>query len=131
MSDKFIFRFVSAVSAFVFIVVVLLNRKVIPVQMATPSFVYFLPKLNAILNGLCSILLIISFYQIRNKNIVAHKRLNIATFMLSSLFLVSYILFHYFVKETTYQGVGAIRYFYYFILTTHRLEGLYNDLFRS
>ncbi len=119
MTDKFIFRFVTGISIFVFIVVVILNRKIIPVTIETPSFVYFLPKLNAMINATCSILLLISFNQIRKKNIAMHKKLNITTFILSSLFLVSYILFHYFVKETTYGGEGVIRYVYYTILITH------------
>lgn len=119
MSDKLIFRFVTGISIFVFLVVVILNRKIIPVTIETPSFVFFLPKLNAIINGLCSVLLMISFYQIKNKNIAAHKKINIATFGLSSIFLVSYIVFHYFVKETTYGGTGAIRTVYYVILISH------------
>lgn len=119
MSDKFIFRFVTGISIFVFLVVLILNRKIIPVTIETPSFVYFLPKLNAIINGLCSILLLLSLNQIRKKNIEAHKKLNIATFILSSVFLVSYILFHYFVKETTYGGEGVVKYVYYVILITH------------
>ena len=97
----------------------ILNRKIIPVTIETPSFVYFLPKLNAIINGLCSILLITSFVQIKKKNIELHKKLNIATFLLSSVFLVSYILFHYFVKETTYGAEGIIKYVYYTILISH------------
>lgn len=119
MSDKAIFRFVTGISIFVFLVVVILNRKIIPVTIETPSFVYFLPKLNAIINGLCSVLLIISFFQIKKKNIQAHKKLNITTFILSSFFLVSYILFHYFVKETSFGGTGFIRYIYYTILISH------------
>lgn len=119
MSDKLIFRTITGISIFVFLVVVILNRKIIPVTIETPSFVYFLPKLNAIINGLCSVLLLISFYQIKNKNISTHKRINIATFVLSAIFLVSYILFHYFVKETTYGGVGVMRYIYYTILVSH------------
>lgn len=119
MSDKAIFRFITGISIFVFLVVVILNRKIIPVTIETPSFVYFLPKLNAIINGLCSILLIISFMQIKKRNIEAHKKLNFATFLLSSVFLVSYILFHYFVKETTYGGEGFLRYIYYTILISH------------
>ena len=116
MSDKAIFRFVTGISIFVFLVVVILNRKIIPVTIETPSFVYFLPKLNAFINFLCSVLLILSLMQIKKRNIEAHKKLNIATFILSSVFLVSYILFHYFVKETTYGGDGVLRYIYYTIL---------------
>jgi putative membrane protein len=57
--------------------------------------------------------------QIKKRNIEVHKKLNIATFILSSVFLVSYILFHYFVKETTYGGDGVLRYIYYTILISH------------
>src|SRR5688572_5920495 len=120
MSDKFIFRSIIGISIFVFLVVVILNRKLIPVTIDTPSFVYFLPKLNAFINGACSLLLIYSYYQIRyRKNLKVHKRVNIITFILSSLFLVSYIVFHYFVKETTYGGEGLIKSIYYLILVTH------------
>ncbi|MEO6150408.1 MAG: DUF420 domain-containing protein [Mucilaginibacter sp.] len=133
MSDKFIFRFVAAVSIFVLLVVIILNRKIIPAPAVLPSFTYFLPKLNAILNGSCSVLLLISLYYIKQKNITAHKRTNIIAFCLSSLFLVSYILFHYLAPETKYgdlngdktvspdevAAAGSIRYVYYTILISH------------
>jgi putative membrane protein len=117
----------------VFLVVLILNRHLIPAPATIPSFIVYLPKLNAILNGTCSILLLISLYFIKQKNIVMHKRINILTFCLSSLFLVSYILFHYLNTETRFgdlngdgvlspeerAAVGNIRYVYYVILTSH------------
>lgn len=133
MSDKFIFRFVAAISVFVFLVVIILNRHLIPAPATVPSFVHYLPKLNAILNGTCSILLLVSLYFIKNGNVPMHKRVNILTFCLSSLFLVSYILFHYLKPETLFgdlngdgqlsdtekAATGNIRYVYYVILTSH------------
>jgi putative membrane protein len=133
MTDKFIFRFVAAVSVFVFVVVLILSMKILPRPAVLPSFMLFLPKLNAILNGACSVLLLISLYFIKNKNIVMHKRVNILAFCLSSLFLVSYILFHYLAPEIRYGDIngdgivsdaekataGGIRYVYYIILITH------------
>jgi putative membrane protein len=119
MSDKFIFRFVAAISVFVLLVVIILNRKIIPAPAQLPSFTYFLPKLNAILNGSCSVLLLISLYFIKKGNIAAHKRANILAFCLSSLFLVSYILFHYLAPETHFGGTGPVKYMYFFILITH------------
>jgi|SRR6185503_2903651 len=133
MTDKFIFRFVAAVSVFVFLVVLVLNRKLIPAPAQVPSFVVYLPKLNALLNGTCSLLLLTSLYFIKQKKITIHKRINITAFCLSSLFLVSYILFHYLAPETKYgdingdgvlspsevQATGSIRYVYYVILTSH------------
>lgn len=107
MTDKFIFRFVAAISVFVFVVVVILNRKIIPVPATLPAFTPFLPKLNAILNGTCSVLLLISLYFIRNGNVTMHKRINILTFCLSSLFLVSYILFHWLAPETIFGDING------------------------
>ncbi len=133
MTDKFIFRFVAAVSIFVFVVVLVLNRRLIPGPEVVPPFAYFLPKLNAIINGICSGLLLISLYFIKQGNITLHKRINITAFCLSAIFLVSYILYHYLVPETKFADinkdgiateaekaqVGGIVYVYYFILITH------------
>jgi putative membrane protein len=133
MSDKFIFRFVAAVSIFVFAVVLILNRRIIPAPSEIPSFTHYLPKLNAILNGTCSLLLLTSLYFITHGNVTMHKRINILTFCLSSIFLISYILFHYLAPETRFGDLdgdgklsaaeigaaGSIRYVYYVILTSH------------
>lgn len=133
INDKIIFRVIGGVSIIVFLVVVLLNRKIIPAPEVLPSFTYFLPKLNAIINGTCSVLLLVSLYYIKHRNIKMHKRINIVTFMLSSLFLVSYIFFHYLAPETKFGDInhdgtltadekaiaGDIRYVYYVILISH------------
>jgi len=104
MTDKFIFRFVAAISIFVFVVVIILNRKIIPAPAVLPSFTHYLPQLNAWLNGTCSVLLLISLYFILHGNIKVHKRINILAFILSSLFLVSYILFHWLLPRETVFG---------------------------
>lgn len=122
MNNKFISRLITAVSIFVLIVVVILQSKVLnifPDKSLIPSWVFFLPRLNAIINGTCSILLLLSLYFIKRKDIATHKKLNILTFILSSLFLVSYIIFHATGIKTTYGGEGAIRTVYYLILITH------------
>lgn len=119
MNDKLVFRFIFSVSIIVFLLVVILNRKVLPEPGFVPDIAYFLPKLNAFINGTCSVLLLLSLYFIRKKNIEAHKKINIITFALSSVFLISYVLFHYFVKETHYGGEGILKTVYYVILITH------------
>jgi len=134
VTDKFIFRFVAIVSVFVFLVVVLLNRRLIPAPTVSAPFIAILPKLNACLNGTCTILLLISLYYIKKLNVTMHKRINILAFILSSLFLVSYIAFHWLLPHETMFGdingdgilsqtekvaAGNIRYVYYVILTTH------------
>ncbi len=131
--DKLIFRFIIGVSVFVFLVVIILNKKILPVPAVLPSFTHYLPMLNAVLNGTCSILLVLSLYFIKKKNIIMHKRINITAFVLSSLFLVSYIIFHYLAPETKFGDLngdhvvseteklaaGSLRYVYYIILISH------------
>ncbi len=122
MNDKSISRLILVVSIIVFAVVVILQSKIFnifPDKSAIPSWVFVLPKLNAIINGTCSVLLLLSLYFIKRRDIAAHKKLNIITFILSSLFLVSYIIFHATGIKTTYGGTGPIRTVYYFILITH------------
>jgi len=122
MNDVLVRRLVTGISIFVFLVVVILQSKVItlfPNTDTIPSWVFFLPKLNAMINGTCSVLLLISLFQIKSGNINTHKALNITTFVLSSLFLVSYIIFHATGIKTSYGGEGAIKALYYFILITH------------
>ncbi len=122
MDNKFTSRLITGVSIFVLLVVIILQSKffnVFPDKSTIPSWVFFLPRLNAIINGTCSILLLLSLYFIKRKDIRTHKKLNILTFILSSLFLVSYIIFHATGIKTTYGGEGAIRTVYYLILITH------------
>jgi putative membrane protein len=134
MSDKFIFRFVAVITIVVIGLVVLLNRHLIPGPAVAPAFTPYLPMLNAILNGTCTILLLVSLYFIRHGNIQVHKNLNILTFSLSALFLVSYVLFHYLMRNEIVYGdingdgklseaeraaAGGLRTLYLCILTPH------------
>ena len=107
------------ISLFVLGAVIILNKKVLPVPSEIPGWVYQLPALNAFLNASCSLLLIVSFVMIRRKNIEAHKKINITTFVLSSLFLVSYILYHWMATETRYPEGNPLRTLYLIILSSH------------
>src|SRR5262245_12765733 len=115
-SEKNIFRIIFTVSLIVLVLVLILNRKILPRPEVPPSFIYFLPKLNAIINATCTVLLLTSFYFIRQKKIHIHKRLNITTFFLSSLFLISYVVFHYFADETKFPVDNPLRPLYLTIL---------------
>ncbi len=104
-NDKTVFKIVLAVSALICVVVVVLNQKLIPVPHTFPSFIYKLPLLNAFLNGSCSVLLIASLWAIKKRNIELHKKLNLTAFLLSSLFLISYVTAHYFIPDTKFGDV--------------------------
>jgi len=117
MKDSIIFKMIIALSVIVFCVVVILYN--LPQAETIPGFVKYLPMLNACINATCTVLLIISYICIINKKIQLHKRLNITTFVLSALFLVSYILFHSFGIETKFPEDNPMRPVYLFILLTH------------
>jgi putative membrane protein len=85
--------------------VTVLNQKWIPHPDTFPSFIYRLPLLNAILNGSCTVLLILSLLAIKKKNITLHKKLNLTAFVLSALFLISYVTAHYFIPDTKYGDI--------------------------
>ena len=105
-NDKTVFKIVLGVSALICVVVVILNLKLIPVPDTFPAFIYKLPMLNAFLNGSCSVLLIASLWAIKKRNIELHKKLNLTAFLLSSLFLISYVTAHYFIPDTKFGDVN-------------------------
>ncbi len=78
-----------------------------------------LPTLNAILNTTSAILLTIGYLLIRRKKIRAHRALMIAAFVTSTLFLISYLTYHYHHGATSFPGQGIVRVVYLTILLTH------------
>lgn len=101
-NEKVIKRIIYGSTIAVCALVMALNQKYLPVPDTFPSFIYKLPLLNAILNGTCSLLLLISLFAIKKKNIPLHKKLNLTAFALSTLFLISYVTAHYFIPDTKY-----------------------------
>ena len=78
-----------------------------------------IPFINAILNAIVSVLLIVGFTFIVNKKVDAHKKTMLAAFACSGLFLVLYVVYHSLSKETHFGGEGWIRPVYFFLLITH------------
>lgn len=78
-----------------------------------------LPLFHAILNGSTALCLIMGWWFVRNKNVAAHRASMLLAFCLSSLFLVSYVIYHYSKESTPFGGEGWIRGVYFFILITH------------
>ncbi|HEV7346738.1 DUF420 domain-containing protein [Telluribacter sp.] len=78
-----------------------------------------LPHVNGVINTLTSVLLMVGWYFIKQGNIAAHRRTMTAAFVLGSLFLVSYVLYHLSNESTSFGGEGFIRPVYYFLLISH------------
>jgi putative membrane protein len=81
----------------------------------------FLPALNALLNGLSAIALLIGYVFIRAKRIGDHRAAMIAAFGFSTLFLVSYILHHALHGDVRYPAHAAGRMVYLPLLASHIL----------
>ena len=78
-----------------------------------------LPHLNAALNTVSFLLLVAALIQIRRGNVAAHRRLMLSALAVSSLFLVSYVVYHARHGSVRFQGQGAVRAVYFVILVTH------------
>jgi uncharacterized membrane protein YozB (DUF420 family) len=75
--------------------------------------------LNASLNGASAILLAGGYAAIRTGKIAVHKAFMIAAFCVSSVFLASYLVYHYRVGHVAFQGQGWVRPLYFVLLLTH------------
>ncbi|TWT39699.1 DUF420 domain-containing protein [Blastopirellula retiformator] len=87
------------------------------------DLVQILPHVNASLNGLATLLLVLGFVQIKRHQEVAHKWTMLACFGVSVIFLGCYLTYHALLEGhgktfPDYPPVG-VRYFYYGMLLTH------------
>ena len=78
-----------------------------------------LPAVNAALNGLCAVLLAIGFGFIRRRKVVLHRRTMKTAFVVSVVFLASYLTYHSHAGVHRYPGTGVLRTLYLAILATH------------
>lgn len=93
--------------------------------MDVPPWVTMLPAVNAGLNGLATVLLLVGYALIRGNRRVAHQRTMLCAFGVSIAFLACYVAYHAALHHYTdsgsrpFEGTGPIRPIYYTILITH------------
>ena len=78
-----------------------------------------LPAVNASLNALSAIFLVVGWTFIRRGQMQRHRACMIAALITSALFLTSYLVYHANVGSVPFPGQGGIRYVYFAILITH------------
>ena len=78
-----------------------------------------LPALNALLNGTSAVLLATGYVFIRRRQVTAHLTSMLGAFGASTLFLASYVIYHYHAGSRPYTGQGWTRALYFFLLVTH------------
>lgn len=77
------------------------------------------PTVNATLNLLAGVFLWQGYVAIKGGNQQKHKKAMFAALMASTLFLISYLTYHYLYGSTKYTGEGFLRIVYFVILLTH------------
>ena len=81
--------------------------------------IHTLPAINASLNALSGVLLVIGYALMRARRIDMHRRVMIAAFVTSSLFLICYLTYHAQVGSVRFTREGFVRPLYFTILITH------------
>ena len=81
----------------------------------------FLPHLNALLNSTSAVLLVTGFVLIRRQRVRAHRNCQVSAVVTSTLFLASYLTYHYYHGATRFAGQGMARPIYFVILISHTI----------
>jgi len=112
-------KLIVTVLAVVIAALVALMNWVLPKPESIPNFTQLQPALHAILNGTVAILLAFGLFFIKNGKTEAHKKSMFLSFVLSTIFLLSYVVYHSLAPETRYGGDGFLKIFYLILLATH------------
>jgi putative membrane protein len=130
-NDRLARILIFTVSLIVFTAVVILSR--VQVKIDLPFDVHLFALINAIINSLVAMLLVVALIAVKRGNFTLHRNIMLTALILSTLFLVSYIAHHLFAGDTKFgdlnhdgivndvekTAAGSSRSLYYFILITH------------
>ncbi len=83
------------------------------------AWIAFLPSLNAGLNAAAFVLLLAGWLCIRSKRVTAHRACMVSACGVSTLFLASYLTYHYHSGSTAFPGAGLARPAYFALLISH------------
>ncbi len=112
-----------------FIIISLLIPMIVVLLLVLPKgdasevgpWIFSLPFYNAIINTLTAMLLIAGYFFVKNGKVKSHKWCMISAFILGSLFLIGYVIYHSNAPSTKFGGEGIIRIVYFVLLLSHIL----------
>jgi putative membrane protein len=110
------------VTALVLILVGMMRRPELRIALPEGMHLNFLPAVHAVLNSSVALCLIAALLAVKQGNIQNHKRFMTAAMMLSTVFLLCYVAYHFTNEETKFGGQGGIRVLYLSLLLTHILS---------
>ncbi|WBL26046.1 DUF420 domain-containing protein [Zunongwangia sp. HGR-M22] len=117
-TDKIAIPVIIALSVLIPIVVLILMN--LPERynlLGTESGTF--PLFHAVLNGSTAVLLLMGYFFMKINEYKLHRNVMITAFLLSSIFLVSYVISKISNEPVHYGGEGMLKYVYFFILITH------------
>lgn len=79
------------------------------------------PLINACLNMLSTVFLVLGYIAVKKKKIEIHKKFMVTALCTSALFLTSYLYYHFTSGHFKFTGEGVIRTVYFIILVPHIL----------
>ncbi len=85
------------------------------------EWVSSLPAFNATMNALSGLLLLNGYRLVKARRLLAHRRSMLAACTTSTIFLASYLFYHYHAGSTRFTGTGVIRTIYFTILISHTI----------
>ena len=118
LNNSFLTKIIYILSAGISLTVVFLILGPRPEGIKGTLDVSILPLVNAVLNGTTTVLLILGFILIKQKKREQHRSVMLSAFGMSCLFLVTYVIYHWF-KSGPKLYMGDFTTIYYFILITH------------
>jgi putative membrane protein len=80
---------------------------------------YHLATLNALLNTAAFTCVLLGYRAVKRRDLVVHKRFMLSAFVLSAIFLASYLTRIVLFGNTKFPGTGAPRYAYFALLISH------------
>lgn len=107
------------VTGLVLLLVGLMRRPELRIPLPDGVSLSFLPAVYSTLNALVAVCLIAGLRAVKQGDIARHRRWINRAMLLSGLFLLAYVVYHFTSAETRFTGTGWIRPVYFFLLITH------------
>ena len=114
--EKNLYRLATIISIVLPLIVFVLNR--VKIDLIAKPAIYTIPLMNAIFNGTCAVVLILSLIFIKMNRVDLHSKSIYLAMLLSGLFLVGYVVYHISSEPTPYGG-DYFYYIYYALLISH------------
>jgi uncharacterized membrane protein YozB (DUF420 family) len=92
--------------------------------MIVAASAFSIVHVNAALNAVAAVLLLVGLVMIKRGHVAAHKRVMLTAFAVSVAFLACYVWYHYHAGHVRFTHPGAVRYAYLTILASHVLLAL-------